>query len=68
LEPNEFSGGEGEGVIFRFNVGASNGVTFTRGPRDKVGTKEDAKTTSGFAVIRAIGPISVIVSLKGMRG
>jgi hypothetical protein len=67
LEPDEFNGGDGKGAIFRFSTGASNGAMFARGPRNKVGAKEGAKTTSGFS-IGAAGPISVRVSLKGAGG
>ena len=68
MEPDEFSGGDGEGAIFRFSAGARNGAMFARGPRDKVGTQKDAKTTSGFSIIGEAGLVSVRVSLKGMRG
>jgi hypothetical protein len=64
LEPDEFNGGDGKGAIFRFSARADNGAMFTRGPRDKVGTQKDAKTTGGFSVIRAAGPVSIKVSLK----
>ena len=68
MEPGEFSGGDGKGAIFRFSARVCNGAMFARGPRDKVGTQKDAKTTSGFSIIEAAGPVSVRVSLKGTRG
>ena len=41
---------------------------FARGLKNKVGTKEDAKTTRGFSVMWAAGLVSVRVSLKRMGG
>jgi hypothetical protein len=65
LESDEFNGGDGKGTIFRFSARAGNDAMFARGPRDKVGTQKDTKTTGGFSVIEAAGPVSIRVSLKG---
>lgn len=61
IEPYNFTCGISNRFVFCFSAWMSNGGLLARAPRDKVSTKENTITYSGFSVFNTTYLISIRV-------